>query len=152
MRWLVLVLLAGCSDQLLSPIDAGEATDAPVTAPVSWGMKETGDPCTGGGECASGTCLHWRTYRDTDGNPTSLDFAILFPGGYCSSEGCTDGRQCSYPHGFCLLGPTGERNYCVKRCRSDLDCRENYRCWPTFPYLNRLKYCGPDPIRIRDWP
>ncbi len=98
---------------IISPSDGGEgggdvgladAGDDPAGA--------TGAACSSAGNCLGDTCLS----RDE------------YPGGYCTTEGCSSG-ECESRGGVCAERVDGP-DRCLDRCEGSWDCRDGYACRP----------------------
>ena len=80
------------------------------------GLPQIGDPCGNDAECAAGqVCLQAPSHPQ-------------FPDGYCGvvpcQEDCGDGAACV---------PLFGRQYCLRGCAADRDCRPGYRCLEVQP-------------------
>ncbi|MCG8555712.1 MAG: hypothetical protein MJD61_10565 [Proteobacteria bacterium] len=55
-----------------------------------------------------------------------------WPGGYCSVQGCEPGSCKAYDDSVCVTfrpwRPRLQSTWCLKRCKSDNDCRDEYIC------------------------
>jgi hypothetical protein len=87
--------------------------------------QDDGAPCTLRSECAGGLCL-----TEDDG----------FPGGHCTTTGCTDRAHCSGDATHCL--EDAQPRYCVGLCETRDDCREGYVCQTT---QGDDRVCVPNP-------
>ncbi len=98
------------SDDDCSLGDACSASPAGKTCVAATGSAD-GESCNRDGDCQNGACIQ------------------QWPGGYCTSVGCTDFRDCARlgNENRCLQNPRGE-NICVRICLSNDDCRDGYIC------------------------
>lgn len=87
----------------------GEAPD--IDAPPA--PRTTGEPCRSAGACQGERCLEQG-----------------FAAGYCTRQGCDDGRGCSGGDAACAR-VSGFGSICVDGCTRDANCREGYRCQST---------------------
>lgn len=109
---------AACDGQVVPSIEACEdGQDNDCDGDVDGdddncsGAPQIGDPCQNDAECAPGhVCLQAPSHPQ-------------FPDGYCGvvpcQEDCGDGTAC--------VGLFG-RQYCLRGCSADRDCRDGYRC------------------------
>lgn len=107
--------------------------DRPIAAPAcnrgACGPRRSagavGAACASGLDCQSGQCV-------TEAEDKS------FPGGYCTTRGCSDLVRC--PAGSSCRGFTGGQRICLADCKRDGDCRGEYACCS-----------GPGPGRDSGW-
>jgi hypothetical protein len=96
-----------------------------LPAPEETEPMQDGAPCALRSECLGGLCL-----TEDDG----------FPGGHCTTTGCTDAAHCSGEATHCL--EDSQPRYCVSTCETREDCREGYVCQTTF---DEDRVCVPNP-------
>jgi Cys-rich repeat protein len=94
--------------------DGGTAGRSPLPADTA------GKPCTGDGDCGSGTCE--TEVQGLDGQPAPA------PGGYCMGS-CATNADCG-AGGVCVGAGMGQGGLCYEGCTTDADCREEYLCGP----------------------
>lgn len=124
-------LVAACGDDSGSPVDdfdwdalfardtsdsGGDARPDTVFGPPDLGPdgvepegSSYGDSCVRDAVCDELLCLE----------------APAFPGGYCTTTGCTRARNC--PDGTTCTS-LEELDFCAVDCETDADCRDQYRC------------------------
>ena len=112
--------------------DAAPATCGPAKP------GEVGAPCTSAGDC-----------KKTPGSPFCQ--SGFWKGGYCldGSKGFADNcdrkkplASCPAPCTVCTVIPFFGKARCVRRCKSNADCRAGYACKDTNP-KSGYKWCSP---------
>lgn len=88
--------------------NTGNTSTTPPNTNTGNGIDDAGAACASDADC-DGTCIATEQ----------------FPGGYCSSLGCTADTECGQS-GVCVN--VGDSNACLASCADESDCREGYAC------------------------
>lgn len=105
----------------------------PVPATQQLANGIVGKPCGKHTDCGEGRCQR-------------AGGVLTYPDGYCSAA-CLEDADCG-ADGVCTPPMTGGAGSCSRRCETDGDCREGYRCRATSGQLQCVPGAAPLPDNV----